>query len=232
MANSNGSVYGENIGIPYARLGWLQLNPPVNDDKATEAYSAKFIIDPDDTETLNRIDAECNAVAQAAWGTTRNIKMPLHDATEDEDEESATAGSYYCNAKSWYKPTLVDRKGKPLENDDVLYSGCYVMAVVKPQSYVYQGQKGIKLNLVAIGFKNDGERLGGAPRDPESIFGGVGLKFDEEADEAPAPAPAEKPKVRQAKPKAAKAEAPAPVEDTSGGELPFEFGNDTGFEMP
>lgn len=195
MANSN-HVYGEVIGIPMTRLGWIQLNPPMEEDRYTEAFSAKFLIDPNDTETLNKIKVECDKVAQEAFGTVKGIAMPLHDAT-DVDDDSVTAGQFYINAKSWYKPTLADRKGAPVEDVTTIYSGCYVQAVVKPQAYTAQGKRGVRLNLVAIGFKKDGERLGGEPRDAQSVFAGAGLTFEEGDIPAETPAAA-KPEPEQA----------------------------------
>ncbi len=208
-----GYVYGSDIGIPYARLGWVQLNPPKTEDRYDEAFSAKFLIDPESTEVLNKIKVECDRVAQEAFGTVKDVAMPLHDATEVNDD-SITAGYYYANAKSWYEPTLVDRTGKRLTDTSMIYSGCYVQAVVRPQAYAVQGKKGVRLNLVAIGFKKDGERLG-QQRDTGAIFAGAGLSFEtDDAGTQPAPKT-----------------APKPAADTSGGELPFEFGNDTGFDI-
>lgn len=224
MANSN-RVYGEDLGIPYARLAWVQLNPPKEEDRYTEAFSAKFLIDPNATEVLNKIKVACDQVAQQAFGTVKNIAMPLHDAT-DIDDDSVTAGFFYANAKSWFLPQLVDIKGHPID-PSAIYSGCYVQAVVRPASYVHQGKKGVGLTLVAIGFKKDGERLG-ASRDVQSIFAGAGLTFEEGNAPAETPAAAEPPKAAAKAPaKAAEATPPAAAE----GELPFEFGDDTGFDI-
>lgn len=70
----------------------------------------------------------------------------------------------FLNASNDIRPQVVDRKRNPLaEEDDVVYAGCYVNAVVRLWAQNNAFGRRINASLEAVQFVADGERLGRRP---------------------------------------------------------------------
>ena len=69
------------------------------------------------------------------------------------------------------RPLLVDKDRTPVvEDDGVLYAGCYVNAVVSVYAYDVSGNKGITAALVGIQFSRDGDAFGTSKPTADALF--------------------------------------------------------------
>lgn len=83
-------------------------------------------------------------------------KIALKDG--DESGRDEYEGYYTLKAANNKRPKVINRDKTPLtEDDEVIYSGCYVNAVVDPwyQSNAYG--KRVNFNLLGVQFFKDGE---------------------------------------------------------------------------
>lgn len=93
-------------------------------------------------------------------------KVCLHDGVEKDGTDGYGEDVMYLNASNTRRPQVVDRKkGAVTEEDNVIYGGCYVNAVVRlwPQNNEYG--KRINASLEAVQFVRDGEAFGAPPVD-------------------------------------------------------------------
>jgi hypothetical protein len=151
-------------------------------------YSALVILDD---ESIAKVEA---AKAEALADTFGNkIPKNLQDwvIREGDDEEyEASFGKKFINAKKkgGKAPQVLKKVGGVKEQifleDDVLYSGCYVAAVIS--IYAYTGdpskkiQPGVSCGLEAVMFVRDGERLGRPEVNVDEAFEGIESELDDE----------------------------------------------------
>lgn len=149
------------------RLSYEHVWEPSSIDGNSEPkYSASFIIDKDDTKTLDAINTAIeNAIKEGIGkfgGKIPNraaLKLPLRDGDAKEDE--AYQGHFFVNANSKVAPQIVDKAVNPILDRDEVYSGCYVRASLNFYPYNFNGTKGVACGLGNIQKVKDGPALGG-----------------------------------------------------------------------
>lgn len=149
-----------------------------------EKYGADFILQPDSvvlrvnadgskTKTTLK-DAEL-AVATEAW-KANGAKMLASlegskKAIRDGDKRTNNAGevyegyegAWYVTAKSITRPLLIDQARQPVTEDDgVIYSGCYVNAIVDLYANPKPATRGVFCGLKGVQFVRDGDAFGGS----------------------------------------------------------------------
>lgn len=166
------------VKLRNVRLSYEHIFTPTkfDDNQETAKYSATFIIPKDhpDLGTLKRALMEAGKETFPSdfngTGWPKGYTCGLKDADRDTDSNGevlaeknpAYAGSYIIEANSVRRPIVVDRKKAAVtEEDDIIYSGCYVNAVLGIAGYTYgKVKKGVKAYLNGVQFVSDGERFG------------------------------------------------------------------------
>ena len=180
------------------RLSFPQLVEPrasTLNPEAPKKYSADFIMTPDHPGFAAFIKAFQTDAAEK-WKEHANQIMQMINA--DRKLRCYAQGSEKINSKTFkpydgYEgmvcitankleaPRMIKPDGKPSENTmeyqqlaRKLYGGCYVNAVVKPWLQENKHGRGIRCDLIAIQFSQDGEAFGEGSTDASSLFGAVG----------------------------------------------------------
>ena len=168
------------------RFAYLHVfEPHAVEETQEKKYSATLLIPKSDTKTINDIKrAIKNAVDQGIkekWGGKKpaNLKMPLRDGDEERPDHPEFHGHYFVNAKSIFKPGVVDAQLNEIIDSTEIYSGCYGRASINFYAYNVSGNKGIACGLNNIQKLHDGETLGGRAR-PEDEFSAVDVSEFEE----------------------------------------------------
>lgn len=160
------------------RLSYEHIFTPTkfDDNQETAKYSATFIIPKDHADVPALKKALMDAGREnfpADFNTTgwpKGYTCGLKDADKDMDSNGeilaeknpAYKGCYIIEANSVRRPLAIDRKKAAVtEEDGVIYSGCYVNAVLGISGYTYgKVKKGVKAYLNGVQFVADGERFG------------------------------------------------------------------------
>ena len=128
----------------------------------TEKFAATFLIPKSDTKTVTAIEQACKQALVEKYGegkVPKGFKMPLVDG--DDKEYQGYADHVCIKANTKKRPTLVNRDKTPIvEEDNILYGGCYVNASI--DIWVMDNSYGKKVlaSLNAIQFVKDGEAFG------------------------------------------------------------------------
>lgn len=142
-------------------------------------YEATFLLHKEKQKDLiAKIKKTMEAFANEEYSgdVPRSLKYALSDG--DEKDYDGYPGHMVLKAKSNHRPTVVGRDRAPIvEEDGVLYSGCYVNAIVDFWSQNNTYGKRINCNLLGVQFHADGERFGAGQED-------VTGDFDELADDS------------------------------------------------
>lgn len=122
-------------------------------------YEATFLIDKSSqADKIAEIDAAIKALVKDAL---KGAKLPadkicLRDG--DDVEYAGYAGHMSIKASSSKRPMVLDRDRSPLaEDDNRLYAGCYVNAILELWVQNNQWGKRINANLLGVQFFKDGE---------------------------------------------------------------------------
>lgn len=125
-------------------------------------YELTLLIDKEEQEDLvKNIKA---AIAQKIKTDLKGSKLPadkicLKDG--DEIDYDGYAGCYSIKASNNKRPTVIDKDRSPLtEDDNRLYAGCYVNAIVELWAQDNQYGKRINCNLLGVQFAKDGQPFG------------------------------------------------------------------------
>lgn len=164
MDNNKTKVVTGKVRFSYANV-W----EPKSINGGDEKYSVSLIISKDDTKTINDIKTAIEAAKQegkAKFGgkIPANLKLPLRDGDIDRPEDEAYKNSYFVNANSKDKPSIVDKNVKPIMDQDEVYSGCYGRASITFYAFNQNGNKGVACGLGNIQKLSDGEPLSGRSR--------------------------------------------------------------------
>ena len=140
-----------------------------------EKYSASIIIDPDDKDTLEKIDVAVDTCIEEGvkkftdFVTDKSLlKLPLRDG--DSMEEDAYKDKYFINASSVIQPQIVDRNLKFILDHDAVYPGVFARVSLRFYPFNKGGSMGVGCGLLNIQKVADGDRLVGTRSTAQEDF--------------------------------------------------------------
>ncbi len=147
------------ITIPNGRLSFPSLfKKAVFEGKETK-YEATILFPKSDTKTYDKIIAAIEATKKASKIKVPEAKYFIQDG--DDKEYDGYEGMWAVKASNAKRPTVINRDKTPLvEEDEVMYAGCFVNAIVEPWGQSNQWGKRVNANLLGIQFVKDGEPFG------------------------------------------------------------------------
>lgn len=173
------------VHINNARVSFANglFTPTALEPTQTPKYGADFIIGPDTKvfkvtadgkkveTTLKAVELE---VANEAWkgkgqqmlATLEASKKAYRDGDKRVNKAGDTydgyEGNWYVTAKNATRPTVVGANREPVSQEDgVIYSGCYVNAIVEFYANTAPTKKGVFAALKGVQFAKDGDAFGG-----------------------------------------------------------------------
>lgn len=167
-------VYGQKLWTPKGRLAFPFLLQPDSRQGGEPKFKCSIIFDPKDEAVkaeLKKMKAECQKVAQEAFGKTEGVKMPFRNGNEKADKYEGYKDMIFISASTTRRPGVVGPNPKDhitLAAD--IYGGCYVRATLVPASYVMAGSPGVSFYLNNVQKLADGEPFGGTNSAPEDDF--------------------------------------------------------------
>ena len=181
---------GRTVVIGPCRLSYTHLFEKYagpDGDESRAKYQTGVLIPKGQKETVSALKKCIKAAYDQAvtkyWGGKKpsisedGDSYPLRDGDGKDDE--AYMDHYYVNAKSGRKPSVTDRSGAPIMDEDEIYSGVWAWVCVTFYGYKVNGKCGIAAALEAVRKCKDDEQFGGNISQSEA-FGSLG---DDEDDE-------------------------------------------------
>ena len=168
------------IKLNNVRLSFPSLfQKAVFEGEATK-YEATFLINKEEQPALVKEIRE--AIAKMVKSELKGAKIPDHKLClrdGDETEYDGYAGHFSLKASNKKRPTVLDRDRSPLtEDDEKVYSGCYVNAIVSLWAQDNQFGKRINATLMGVQFFKDGQPFeGGRTADTDDFDA-----FDDDED--------------------------------------------------
>lgn len=146
------------------RFSYLNVWEPKSINGGEPKYSVSLIIPKSDKKTISEIEeavekAKHDGISKFGGKIPANLKLPLRDGDIDRPDDEAYKNSYFVNANSKNKPQVVDRKVKPILDQEEVYSGCYGKASITFYAFNQNGNKGVACGLGNIQKLTDGEPL-------------------------------------------------------------------------
>ena len=165
-------VVTSKVRMSYAHV----FEPTAIEEGQTKKYSVSLIIPKSDKKLIAKIKAAIeNALEEgkAKFGgkIPATYKSPLRDGDTDRPEDENYENSYFINANSIRKPSIVDENLDPIMDQDDFYSGCYGRASVNFYAYNVSGNRGIAAGLNNLQKLEDGPKLSGGASSAEDDFG-------------------------------------------------------------
>jgi len=132
-------------------------------------FGAAFLFPPD--HPANKlIDKAVKEVAKEKWGAKADAtlaalmkadKICIHDG-DNKADYAGYEGNMFVNASNTARPTVINRDKSPLsEKDGVIYSGCYVNAIVEVWCQDNKFGKRVNATLSGVQFYKDGDAFSG-----------------------------------------------------------------------
>lgn len=159
------------IPLKNVRLSFPNLFKPVAFEVGKEPrYQAAFLLDPSDKDHAKMIKAikvEARRLMEAKWGEVPEADeyrscFGLAKNHPKKRKYEGYEGRFYIDTSNTTAPTLLDRrKNEVVEQDGVLYAGCFVNTNISLWVYDHpKGGKGISANLRIVQFFKDGDAFG------------------------------------------------------------------------
>lgn len=157
----------QNVRIAFPELFTAKVQ---GDGEGKPKFSAAFLFPPDHP-CIPKIEAAMAEVAKEKWAAKADQvvkslkaadKMALHDG-DNKADYAGYEGNMFINASNAARPTVIGRDKSPLaEKDGVIYSGCYVNAIVEiwAQDHAKFGKR-INASLSGVQFYKDGDAFSG-----------------------------------------------------------------------
>lgn len=169
--DKKGQIHLRNWRAAFVDSLWTPFENTGDDGKTRKSFGLKLLAPPNhpDIEGLRaEIDKAGKEKFKDKWPAVKKAaekleKLPIHDG-DDKAEWDGFAGHMYVAANSKVRPTIVNRdKSQISEEDGIIYSGCYVNAIVTLYGYDNKS-KGVGMGLKGVQFVKDGDAFGaGAP---------------------------------------------------------------------
>ncbi len=185
-------IYLSNVRLSFPHL----VEPHSSTEGGVKKFSADFIMAQNSTG-IQQFMQQYMALATAKWGENAQQVMTMIQSDRklrcygsgNEKIDKKTFQPYsgykdmaYISANKDQMPQMIQSDGKPVEAGNTLayqalarklYGGCYVNAAIKPWLQENKHGRGIRCDLVAIQFANDGEAFGEGAADASNMFGAV-----------------------------------------------------------
>lgn len=156
--------------------------------EGTPAFSSAFIMGPDHPG-IKELKKAMEEVGKAKWGDKwpavkkameAQDRTALHDGDTKADYDGY-AGNYFVNARSKTRPTVVNRDRSPItEQDGIIYSGCYVNAIVELWAQDNSYGKRINASLKGVQFLKDGDAFSSGGAASADEFDDLGDQGDDD----------------------------------------------------
>ena len=145
------------IKLRNVRLAFPSVFKKASFDGKEGKYEATFLIPKSDKKTYDDI---MNAIEVCKKeNKIKTDKLFIQDG--DNKEYDGYEGHWAVKAGNNKRPTVLNRDKTPLvEEDEVVYGGCYVNAVIEPWGQNNQYGKRVNANLLGLQFVKDGEPFG------------------------------------------------------------------------
>ena len=170
------------IKIATARLSFPSLfRTEKFGEEDTGKYAATFILDKvDHAETIEKIKGAINKLMKEELkAKVSSDKVCLKDG--DESGRPEYEGAYTIKASTKKRPLVIDRDKSPItEDDNKIYSGCYVHSIISLWAQNNQYGKRINAQLDGVQFAKDGEPFGEGGIDANEFDEFDGIEFEED----------------------------------------------------
>lgn len=205
----------EYVILNNVRASFIYIDKPYAGEFGSPEYKSDFIM-PEDHQGYKDFFDLYTKIAKEKFGDKAKVHMQsIHEGEfkyrcygkGETKKNKATMQVYDGYAENCFlvgknkdQPIIFDRNGNKVDKNDPIalsnhaqefYSGCYVKAIIVPETYVSKYARHVKAKLIAIQFLEHGEPLGGgnAPSVEigDDVFGKVSV--DESKSPAPASAP-------------------------------------------
>ena len=169
------------IKLNNVRLSFPSLFRKASFQGSEGKYEATFLLNKEE-----HADLIASIEKQIAEGIKTNFKATKLPADKiclkdgDEFEYDGYAGHMSFKASNGKRPMIIDKDKTPLtEDDDKLYAGCYVNAVVELWYQNNQYGKRVNANLLGVQFFRDGQPFADGAAASEDDFD----MFDDDEDD-------------------------------------------------
>lgn len=158
----NQKVETMKIKLNNVRISFPSIFRKAQFSGAETKYEATFLIDKASQSDL--VKTLQDAIKGKLAADLKNAKLPpdklcLKDG--DSIDYDGYAGMWSIKASSTKRPLVIDRDKSPLtEDDNRIYAGCYVNAVIELWAQDNQFGKRINANLLGVQFAKDGQPFG------------------------------------------------------------------------
>lgn len=139
--------------------------PRAMQEGAEPVYSVMMVFDKEAQQT-----AEFKSLKKMAMDAAKekfgdklpaNLRTPFRKGSEKLDTNGMEADFVFVNAKSKYKPGIVNQIAQDIIDKDEFYSGCFARATVTCYAYDQKGNKGVAFGLQNLQKLGEGDVLGG-----------------------------------------------------------------------
>ena len=157
----------------------------ITDLTAIDSLLSAFDADKMDAYSYIRTSAAYNQAITKYWGGKKpNISetseaYPLRDGNGKDDD--AYQDHVYINAKTGKKPSVTDKSGQPIIDEDEIYSGVWAWVCITFYGYKVNGKCGIAAALEAVRKCKDDEQFGGSISQAEA-FGNIPMDDEDDDD--------------------------------------------------
>ena len=160
-------VYSESIQLNNVRISFpFLLRPQRSADGADPKYSATFILDEKiHVDVIKKLESMIEQVSQERFKRVLpRDKWCLKERDRDEYEGAITIGC--TNHK---KPAVMkaDCSKVESEEDNPIYAGCYVNALIQVGTFNKGTNKGIRANVQGVQFYAHGKPFAGGMTESE-----------------------------------------------------------------
>ena len=161
------------IHLNNVRLSFPSIfNKATFEGKETK-FEATLLIPKSDTATKAVLDEAIKSLLAEAKMKVGADKICLKDG--DDSDYDGYEGNWSLKASNSKRPRLVNKDKTPIvEEDNILYAGCYVNAIIDLWAQNNGYGKRVNANLLGIQFVKDGDSFEGSKVADEDDFDDLG----------------------------------------------------------
>jgi len=174
------------VTIKNARLSFPSLFTKSVFEGKEGKYEATLLFPKSDTKTYDEIIEAIEHCKTEAKLKVSKSKLCIQDGDEifEEKEYDGYQGMWAVKAANSKRPTVINRDKTPIsEDDEIVYAGCYVNAIIDPWAQDNTWGKRINANLLGVQFVKDGEPFGDAVVATADDFDEVDEDFEDDEDD-------------------------------------------------
>ncbi len=153
------------IKTPEFRLSYPHIFKPTSFEGQDPKYTVTMLFPK--TTDISALKEAAQAAVIKSWPDEakrpQNLRHPFRDGDAEKPGVEGYIGAIFVKASSSRRFPVFDRNNQPIQDESLIFAGCYCRAVLSVYTYNKMGNVGVGFGINGLQYVRTGDAFDGSP---------------------------------------------------------------------